>query len=121
MMFRKMCRAKLHRVTVTESRIDYEGSIQIDAALMDAAGLVENEIVLIANLSNGERFETYVIRGPRKSGVIGLNGAAARLGVPGDKLIIMSLAWVEESKLKSSSLRVVKVDAKNRPLASRSK
>ena len=113
-MLRRICRAKIHGAVVTESRIDYEGSIQIDEALLEAAGLYENEMVLVANLSNGERFETYVIKGPRKSGVIGLNGAAARLGVTGDKVIIMSVAWVEEKDASHVKLKVVKVDGRNR-------
>jgi aspartate 1-decarboxylase len=113
-MLRRMCRAKIHRATITHSRLDYQGSIEVDAALMDAAGIYEYEMVLVANLSNGERFETYVIKGRRNSGVVGLNGAAARLGVVGDKVIILSLTWMEEraaAKLKPS---FVHVDDKNR-------
>ena len=81
---------------------------------MDAAGIIEHEMVLVANLSNGERFETYVIRGPKLAGGIALNGAASRLGVPGDKLIIMSIAWLDETAAKKLKPRFVQVDQKNR-------
>jgi aspartate 1-decarboxylase len=117
---RRVCRAKIHRATITASRLDYEGSIEIDQALIEAAGLFEYEMVLIANLSNGERFETYVIRGAKNSGVVSLNGAAARLGIPGDKIIIMSLAWLSESAAKKIKPQFVQVDARNRPITIRS-
>lgn len=113
-MLRRMCRAKIHRATITHSRLDYQGSIEVDAALMDAAGIYENEMVLVANLSNGERFETYVIKGRRNSGVVGLNGAAARLGVAGDKIIILSLAWLEDKAASKLKPNFVHVDEKNR-------
>lgn len=109
-----MCRAKIHRATITHSRLDYQGSIEIDEALMDAAGIYENEMVLVANLSNGERFETYVIKGARHSGVIGLNGAAARLGITGDKIIILSVAWLEDKMAAKLKPKFVHVDGKNR-------
>ncbi|MCB4756849.1 MAG: aspartate 1-decarboxylase [Elusimicrobia bacterium] len=115
-MLRRMCRAKIHGATVTESRLDYEGSIQIDEALMEAAGLLENEMVLVANLANGERFETYVIKGKRNSGVIGLNGAAAHLGEPGHKLIVMSVAWIDDKEARHLNLKVVKVNDQNQLL-----
>jgi aspartate 1-decarboxylase len=108
-----MCRAKIHRASITASRLDYEGSIEIDQALMEASGLLEHEMVLVANLSNGERFETYVIRGARNSGVIGLNGAAARMGVPGDKIIVMSVAWMDEKAARNLKPQFVQVDEKN--------
>ncbi len=113
-MLRRMCRAKIHRATITSCHLDYEGSIEVDQALMEAAGIFEHEMVLVANLSNGQRFETYVIRGPRHSGVIGLNGAASRLGVPGDKVIVMSVAWMDEAAAKKMKPRFVQVDHKNR-------
>jgi len=109
-----MCRAKIHRATITGCHLNYEGSIEVDQALMDAAGIIEHEMVLVANLSNGERFETYVIRGPKLAGGIALNGAASRLGVPGDKLIIMSIAWLDETAAKKLKPRFVQVDQKNR-------
>lgn len=113
-MLRRMCRAKIHRAAVTASRLDYEGSIEIDESLMKAAGLLEYETVMVANVSNGARFETYVIKGPEDSGVIGLNGAAARLGVPGDKLIIMSIAWMEEAAARALKPRFILVDHQNK-------
>lgn len=116
MMVRRMCRAKIHRATITASRLDYEGSIEVDQALMDAAGILEHEMVLVANLSNGERFETYVIKGGRNTGVIGLNGAAARLGVPGDKIIIMSVAWLDDAGAKKLKPKFILVDPRNRVL-----
>jgi aspartate 1-decarboxylase len=113
-MLRRMCRAKIHRATVTASRLDYEGSIEIDETLMKAAGLLEYEVVLVANIANGARFETYVIKGPADSGVIGLNGAAAHLGKPGNKLIIMSNGWMTEAKARKMKPRFIQVDHKNR-------
>lgn len=118
-MLRRMCRAKIHRATITASRLDYEGSIEIDQALIEAAGMYEHEMVLVANLANGNRFETYIIKGARHSGVIGLNGAAARLGDPGDKVIIMSVAWIEDSKAQKLKPQFVQVDNRNRVLAVR--
>lgn len=118
-MLRRMCRAKIHRATITQSRLDYEGSIEIDQNLIDASGMYEHEMVLVANLANGNRFETYIIKGKRGSGVIGLNGAAARLGDPGDKVIIMSVAWIEDAKAKALKPQFVQVDGHNRVLTVR--
>jgi aspartate 1-decarboxylase len=109
-----MCRAKIHRATITHSRLDYQGSIEVDSALMEAAGIYEHEMVLVANLSNGERFETYVIKGRRNSGVVGLNGAAARLGIAGDKIIILSMGWMEDKAAAKFKPTFVHVDDKNR-------
>jgi len=113
-MLRRIVRAKIHRAAVTESRLDYEGSIQVDEALLEAAGILEHELVQVANISNGERFETYVIKGPRNSGAVGLRGAAARLGAPGDLIIIFSVALMEEEEAKKLKVRFVYVDDKNR-------
>lgn len=113
-MLRRMCRGKIHRATITHSRLDYEGSIEVDSNLMKAAGILENEMVLVANLANGNRFETYVIKGKAGSGIIGLNGAAAHLGKPGNKVIIMSVAWMTEPEAKKNQPKFVKVDAANR-------
>jgi len=113
-MLRRLCRAKIHRATVTASRLDYEGSIEIDESLMKAAGLLEHEVVLVANIANGARFETYVIKGPKNSGVMGLNGAAARLGVPGDKLIVMSMAVMSEAEARRLKPRFILVNHQNR-------
>ena len=85
-----MLKAKLHLATVTEANLNYTGSITIDGHLMDESGLLPHEKVQIVNINNGARFETYVIEGPRNSGIICLNGAAARLVQPGDKIIVMA-------------------------------
>lgn len=119
-MLRRMCRGKIHRATITHSRLDYEGSIEVDFALMKAAGILEHEMVLVANLANGERFETYIIKGQEGSGVVGLNGAAAHLGKPGDKVIIMSVAWMTEAEAKRLKPKFAKVDQSNRVLGVRS-
>jgi len=118
-MLRRMCRGKIHRATVTHARLDYEGSIEIDQALMDASGILENEMVLVANLENGHRFETYVIKGKKGSGVVGLNGAAARLGKPGDKVIIMSVAWLNDKDVRSLKPKFAEVDQANQLVAVR--
>nr|MBO2470846.1 aspartate 1-decarboxylase [Bacillota bacterium] len=91
-MFRTMMKAKIHRATVTEANLNYVGSITIDADILDAVDILPNEKVQVVNNHNGARFETYVIPGPRGSGVICLNGAAARLVQPGDVIIIISYA-----------------------------
>src|SRR5262245_55079136 len=113
-MMRWMCKSKIHRATVTEANLAYEGSITIDESLMDKANLVPYEMVQVFNINNGQRFETYAIPGPKESGVICLNGAAARLGVVGDKIIIISSAMVDESEVPSYSPKVVYVDEKNK-------
>jgi len=113
---RKMCKSKIHRVTVTECDLNYEGSITIDADLLEAADIVPYEQVTVANLSNGERFETYAIEGPRHSGVVCVNGAAARLASRGDPLIIISSVYLDEKACRDYKPKVVKVDARNRPL-----
>ncbi|MDK2932547.1 MAG: aspartate 1-decarboxylase [Clostridiales bacterium] len=95
-MFLEMMKGKIHRATVTEANLNYVGSITIDAALMEAAGILSNQKVQVVNNNNGERFETYVIPGKRDSGVICLNGAAARLAQPGDKIIIITYGWMDE-------------------------
>ena len=91
-MMRIMMKSKIHRATVTQADLDYVGSVTLDAALMEAADLLEGEQVAIVDITNGARIETYVIPGPRGSGVIGINGAAAHLVHPGDLVIIMSYA-----------------------------
>ena len=113
-MQRIMLKSKIHRAIVTEADLDYEGSITIDEELMEKADLLENELVQVVNINNGERFETYVIKGERGSGTIGLNGAAARLAEPGDLVIIISYALFSEGEYRGS--KVVKVDEFNRPL-----
>ena len=100
-MFIEICKSKIHRVTVTGADLQYIGSITIDEELMDAANLIENEKVQIVNINNGERFETYVIRGKRKSGNIILNGPAARKVVVGDVIIIVSYATIDFEEAKT--------------------
>ena len=109
-----MCRAKIHRATVTEANLDYEGSITIDDALIEASGLLEYEKVQVLNISTGSRIETYVIRGERDSGVICLNGAAARLGTVGDKVIIIAYAIMPHNEAKGFKPRIVHVDNNNK-------
>lgn len=113
-MRRTMMKSKIHRATVTEANLNYEGSITIDELLMNAAGLLEFELVQIYNITNGERFETYVMKGEKNSGVICLNGAAARKVVVGDKIIIVSYASYDEEELKNHKPRIVLVDDENR-------
>jgi phosphopantothenate-cysteine ligase len=110
----EMLKCKIHRATVTQAELQYVGSITIDEDLMDDAGLVEYEKVQIADIENGERFETYVIAGSRGTGVICINGAAARKVAVGDKLIIMAYAYVEAEEARAMKPRVVLVDEKNR-------
>jgi aspartate 1-decarboxylase len=106
-MFLQVLKSKIHRAVVTEANLNYVGSITIDEALMEASHILENERVQIVNNHNGARFETYVIRGERDSGVIGLNGAAARHVQIGDVLIIMAYAWMtpeEAQEFKPTSI-----------------
>ena len=100
-MFIHIVKSKIHRVTVTEANLNYIGSITIDEDLMDAANVIANEKVSIVNNNNGERFETYVIKGQRGSGVICLNGAAARKVQPGDVIIIMAFAMMEMEEART--------------------
>ncbi|HAD02884.1 MAG: aspartate 1-decarboxylase [Parabacteroides sp.] len=106
-MFIEVVKSKIHRVTVTEANLNYIGSITIDEDLMDAANLIENEKVQIVNNNNGERFETYIIKGERGTGVICLNGAAARKVQPGDVVIIMSYALMDFEEAKTFRPAVV--------------
>ena len=99
-MFRTVFKSKLHRATVTQACLDYVGSITIDEDLMDAADILINEKVQVVDINNGERLETYAIPGPRGSGVICLNGAAARLVQPGAKVIIITYAVVDDKEAK---------------------
>ena len=113
-MIRTMLKCKIHRATVTEAVLHYEGSITIDETLMEAAGLLEYEQVHIYNIDNGNRFSTYVIRGERDSGVICVNGAAARKVSKGDLLIIANYAAYDEKELADFRPTLVYVDEKNR-------
>ncbi len=112
-MFISVCKSKIHRATVTEANLDYEGSITIDADLIKAADLVEFEKVHVLNVTNGERLETYVIEGGAGSGVICLNGAAAHKGKKGDLVIIISYGLMEKGKPSDINPKIVKVDENN--------
>jgi aspartate 1-decarboxylase len=112
-MLLSMCRAKIHRATLTATHLHYEGSITIDRKLLDAAGILPWERVQIVNVMNGSRIETYVISGKPGSGTVCLNGAAARCGQPGDKVIIISYALCDEDEARRLKPRVVKVDKRN--------
>ena len=107
-------KSKIHRATVTEADLNYEGSITLDADLMDAAEILPHEQVQILNVNNGERFDTYAIRGARGSGVVCLNGPAARLAHVGDTVIILTYAVMEREELLRHVPTVVYVDGENR-------
>ena len=113
-MFRTLLGGKIHRATVTEADLNYVGSITIDQDLLDAAGILVNEKVAIVNNNNGERFETYTIAGKRGSGVVCLNGAAARLVQKGDIVIIMSYVMLSEPEIQTHQPKVVLVDRENK-------
>ncbi|HVL90570.1 MAG TPA: aspartate 1-decarboxylase [Actinomycetota bacterium] len=113
-MFRTMLKSKIHRATVTEANVNYVGSITVDEDLMKAADMLEYERVQVVDVDNGARLETYVIPGPAGSGVICLNGAAARLVTPGDKVIIMSYAMLADAEARNMKPTVVFVDEANR-------
>jgi aspartate 1-decarboxylase len=115
-MLRCMLRAKIHMATVTESNLAYEGSITIDEVILKEAAILPYEQVMISNLNNGERFETYVIPGRRNSGEICLNGPTARKGVVGDRVIIFSYSYFEDSRAGDLSPKIIVLDAKNRIL-----
>ncbi len=106
-MFIEVVKSKIHRVTVTEANLNYVGSITIDEDLLDAANLIPNEKVAIVNNNNGERFETYIIKGERGSGMVCLNGAAARKAQPGDVIIVMSYALMDFEEAKTFRPAVV--------------
>lgn len=107
-------KSKIHQATVTGFDMDYEGSIVVDVALMEEVGLFAYEKVLVANMATGARFETYVIPGPVGSGAVELNGATARLGQTGDRVIIFSFARVPESEARSFTPKIVQLDENNR-------
>ena len=113
-MIRKMCKSKIHRATVTDANLHYVGSITIDTELLKAADILPYEMVQVVNINNGERFETYAIEGEAGSGAICLNGAAARLAVPGDLVIIIAYGLYTEEELKDWEPKVVHVDAENK-------
>jgi aspartate 1-decarboxylase len=112
-MFREMMKSKIHRATVTEADLNYAGSLSIDEELMKLADIKPMEKVSVVNINTGARFETYAIEAPAGSGTIGLNGGAARLGVKGDLIIVISYAFLEEGEDYTG--KVVLVDAMNHP------
>ena len=114
MMYRTLLKSKIHRVTATHCELHYEGSCAIDEDLLDAAGMVENEQVHIWNINNGERFVTYAIKGQRGSGMISVNGSAARRASTGDLLIIAAFAQVSEDRVATHQPQLVFVDENNR-------
>jgi aspartate 1-decarboxylase len=114
-MRRTLCKSKIHRATITGADLSYEGSLTLDGALMEAADMLPYERVQIVNVNNGARLETYLIPGAPGSGVVQLNGAGARLGAPGDIVILMTYAEYDEEELKAGfSPTVVLVDEQNR-------
>ncbi|HET9442083.1 MAG TPA: aspartate 1-decarboxylase [Acidimicrobiales bacterium] len=114
-MRRRMMKSKIHRATVTDANLNYVGSITVDRSLMEAADILEWEQVAVVDIDNGNRFETYVI--PGGSGEMCLNGAAARLVHPGDRIIVISYADFEDAELEAFEPRIVHVDERNRPFA----
>jgi len=116
-MFIELLKAKIHRVRVTEANLNYVGSITIDTVLMEAAGILSNEKVLVVNINTGDRFETYAIRGERSSGIICLNGAAARLVQPDDMVIIMCFAWFKPEEAEHHKPKVIFCDVQNRMIS----
>jgi aspartate 1-decarboxylase len=112
-MILTMLKGKIHRAVVTQAELNYVGSITIDKTLMEASNILENEKVQIVDINNGERFETYVIPGKRDSGVICINGAAARLVQPGDKVIIIAYALMNEDEAKTYKPKVVFMNEDN--------
>lgn len=113
-MRRRMFLGKIHRATVTHADLDYEGSVTIDQDLMDAAGMIEHEEVHVWNVTRGTRLVTYTLRGPRGSGVICINGAAAHLMKPQDLVILATYGEMDDDEARAHVPKVVRVDAKNR-------
>lgn len=113
-MQRHLMKSKVHRATITSADLHYEGSLTLDEDLMDAADLLEHEEIQVVNVNNGARFTTYVIPGPRGSGVVQLNGAAARLGMAGDLVILISYGVFDDAEARAYRPKVVFVDARNR-------
>ncbi len=109
-----MLKSKIHQARVTNVDVEYEGSIVIDSVLMEEVGLIPYEKVMVANIETGSRFETYVITGDPGSGMIGLNGAAARLGQPGNRVIILAFARMPASEARAFSPRIIQVDENNK-------
>lgn len=113
-MFLKVLRAKIHRATITQAEVDYIGSITIDRDLLEGSGIVPGECVLVADLTDGARFETYVMEGERGSGIICINGAAARLVDVGDKIIVLAFGYVSAAEAESLKPRIILINEDNR-------
>ncbi len=113
-MFLTMFKSKIHRATVTEANLNYVGSITIDGTLLEKAGILPGEKVQIVNNNNGERLETYIIKGPKNSGVICLNGAAARLVQPGDKIIIIAYCMLDSNEAREFKPNILILDEQNK-------
>ncbi|MBN1759277.1 MAG: aspartate 1-decarboxylase [Chitinispirillaceae bacterium] len=111
-----MLKSKIHRATLTGVELDYEGSITVDESLLEKADIVPGEQVHVLNCNNGSRCVTYTIPGPAGSGIMLLNGPAARLGMPGDRVVVISYCEIEQSELATLVPRIVFVDKKNRPV-----
>ena len=114
-MLLTLLKGKIHRAMVTQCDLNYEGSISIDSSLLEKSGILPHEQVDVLNINNGERFTTYAIPAPAGSGIIGINGAAARLAQKGDLVIVVAYARMEEAEAKSFHPRVVLVDGANKP------
>ena len=113
-MYLEILKSKIHRATITEANLNYIGSIAIDEDLIDASGLLPNEKVHVPNINNGERLETYVIKAPRGSGQITLNGAAARKGQPGDIVVIVSYCFLNQEEAANHQPRIIFPDNMNK-------
>ena len=112
---RQFLRSKIHGATITQTDLHYEGSLTLDRDLMDAARIGDHEVIHVVNVNNGERFTTYAIEGDRGSGIVSLNGAAARLGMPGDLIIIMSFEFIDVENDSATPVPIViSVDERNR-------
>ncbi len=111
-----MCKSKIHRATITEANLNYPGSLTVDCSLLEAADILPFEQVQVVNVSNGARFDTYVIEGEAGSGAMCLNGAAARLGEPGDIVIVISYALMEDAQARCHTPTIVHVDGQNRKI-----
>lgn len=118
-MLRCFLRSKIHMATVTESVLEYEGSITIDREIMDLAGMQPYEQVMISNMNNGERFETYVIPGETGSRAFCLNGPTARKGMVGDRIIIFSYCYIDDSEREGFGPKIILLDGANNPLSGR--
>ena len=116
-MFVTLCKSKIHRATVTDSDLEYVGSLTVDPDLLDASGIAEWELVHVLDVNNGARFETYVILGERGSGQMIVNGAAARLVQKGDIIIVVAYGQIEDAEVAAHEPSIVFVDSRNRPVS----